>query len=99
MDENLGPNHESLGFDTPANILLSLLALEDGSVCFSLKQDPFDPKMFYGVAPWSPVEVSPEVRVFMERQRMSGMAQGYRAWISPRNPQRTCPPGRDGSRS
>jgi cupin fold WbuC family metalloprotein len=65
----LDPNQKTVGFEIPANTWHSWIAREDGSVVFELKPGPFDPQTIYEFARWSPEEGSPEVRVFMERQR------------------------------
>jgi cupin fold WbuC family metalloprotein len=65
----LDPNQKTIGFEIPANTWHSWLTREDRSVVFELKKGPFDPQTIYEFAPWSPEEGSPEIHVFMERQR------------------------------
>jgi cupin fold WbuC family metalloprotein len=66
----LGPNHETIGFETPANTWHSLLTQEDASVFFSLKQGPFEPQIFSEFALWSPEEGSP----------VNGKIKVYQKW-------------------
>ena len=64
---SIGPQQETIGFETPAATFHTLIAKASGSVFFEVKGGPYDPQTAAEFAPWSPPEGTRDAAEFFRR--------------------------------
>ena len=71
----LGRSGDALGFEIPARIWHTWLAVEDDGVFFEAKEGPYDPVLGITFAPWAPPEGDAAVPGFLARLRAASVGE------------------------
>ncbi|MFC1749870.1 WbuC family cupin fold metalloprotein [Pseudomonadota bacterium] len=64
--EELASNGAVNGVELPPNVWHTVIALDEGSLFYEIKQGPYAPMTDKGFATWAPKESAPEVAVFYQ---------------------------------
>jgi cupin fold WbuC family metalloprotein len=62
-----GPDNDyGVGVDIPSNVWHTVLALSASAILFEVKRGPFNPSSSKELAPWAPVEDSPDALEYLQ---------------------------------
>lgn len=65
-----------MGAEIPPRVFHTLLALESGTVCYEIKDGPYEPATDKQFAPWAPAEGNPECQNYLNR--LTAWTQNFR---------------------